>query len=47
MELAREPGTKLLGEPEEELAREPATELTQHSGDWLLMDGTRKLLQRM
>jgi hypothetical protein len=36
---AREPGTELL--------REPATGLEKHSGNWLLKDGPRKLLQRM
>jgi len=39
MGLAREPGTELL--------RGPETGLAKQLGNWMLMDGPGKLLQRM
>jgi hypothetical protein len=36
-----------VGEGRQSPSGEPATGLAEHSGNWVLMDGTRKLLQRM
>ena len=36
-----------VGESRQGPSGEPATGLTEQSGNWLLMDGLRKLLQRM
>jgi hypothetical protein len=41
------PGMEPAREPEPEFLREPETELAKQLGNWLLMDGPRKLLQRM
>ena len=36
-----------VGEGRQSPSGEPATGLAERSGNWMLMDGTRKLLQRM